>query len=118
MPESRWLFGIEARRRWRVQLSLITYIMKEICKQLTDMFSPYGFDSGRDVEAITTNQWAHGYAYEYRELCDPVWKNGEAPTTWGASPLVVSASLNPAPMPKCYRPSMQQCRRWVGEGVV
>lgn len=114
----RWHFGMEARRCWRVQLYLMTYIMKEICKQLTGMFSQYGFDSGRDVEAITTNHWAHIYAYEYMELCDPVWEKGEASTNWGESPLVVSASLNPTPMPKCYQPSMQQCMRWVGEVVV
>jgi spermidine dehydrogenase len=27
-----------------------------------------GFDSACDIEAITVNRWAHGYAYEYESL--------------------------------------------------
>ena len=43
------------------------------------MFGKAGFDSERDVEAITVNRWPHGYAYEYMELYDPEWEEGEAP---------------------------------------
>jgi spermidine dehydrogenase len=40
-------------------------------------------DSDRDIGAITINRWSHGYAYEYLELYDPVWKKGEAPHELG-----------------------------------
>lgn len=43
---------------------------REIREQLTDMFGAHGFDADRDIEAITVNRWAHGYAYEYYGLDD------------------------------------------------
>lgn len=43
---------------------------REIRGQLTDMFGAHGFDADRDIEAITVNRWAHGYAYEYYGLDD------------------------------------------------
>lgn len=43
---------------------------REIREQLTDMFGVHGFDADRDIEAITVNRWAHGYAYEYYGLDD------------------------------------------------
>jgi spermidine dehydrogenase len=60
---------------------------KEIRKQLTGMFGQYGFDPDRDIAAITINRWSHGYAYEYMELFDPVWKEGEAPHELGRKPM-------------------------------
>jgi spermidine dehydrogenase len=51
----------------------------EIRKQLTGMFGGLGFDAGRDIEAITVNRWSHGYAYEYLDMHDPDWAEGEAP---------------------------------------
>ena len=45
-----------------------------------------GFDPARDIEAITVNRWAHGYAYEYNRadaLFDPDWKEGEHPWVVG-----------------------------------
>jgi spermidine dehydrogenase len=60
---------------------------KEIRKQLAGMFSQYGFDPDRDIGAITINRWSHGYAYEYMELFDPEWKEGEAPHELGRKPL-------------------------------
>ncbi|MEP1471616.1 MAG: NAD(P)-binding protein [Halieaceae bacterium] len=60
---------------------------KEIRKQLTGMFGQYGFDPDRDIGAITLNRWSHGYAYEYMELYDPVWKKGEAPHELGRKPI-------------------------------
>lgn len=52
---------------------------KEIREQLTGMFGSYGFDADRDIEAITVNRWSHGYAYEYLDLHDPDWAEGQAP---------------------------------------
>jgi spermidine dehydrogenase len=60
---------------------------KEIRKQLTGMFGQFGFDPDRDIGAITVNRWSHGYAYEYMELFDPEWKEGEAPHELGRKPI-------------------------------
>ena len=54
-----------------------------IRKQLTGMFGGYGFDADRDIEAITVNRWSHGYAYEYLDLHDPDWAEGQAPHELG-----------------------------------
>jgi len=29
--------------------------------------------------SLTLNRWLHGYAYEYMELDDPEWEEGQAP---------------------------------------
>ena len=55
--------------------------------QLAGMFGSAGFDAGRDVEAITVNRWAHGYAYEYMDLHDPDWPAGQAPHELGRKPI-------------------------------
>jgi spermidine dehydrogenase len=46
---------------------------RNIREQLNRMLAPAGFDSARDIAAITVNRWAHGYAYEYDSLFDPHW---------------------------------------------
>ena len=43
---------------------------RQIREQLTDLLGAHGFDAERDIEAITVNRWAHGYAYEYYGLDD------------------------------------------------
>src|SRR5258707_4255898 len=40
-------------------------IERNIREQLQRMLGGAGFDAARDIEAITVNRWAHGYAYEY-----------------------------------------------------
>ncbi len=55
--------------------------------QLEGMFGATGFNAETDVEAITANRWAHGYAYEYMELHDPAWPEGEAPHELGRAPI-------------------------------
>jgi spermidine dehydrogenase len=47
--------------------------------QLDRMFGAAGFESRRDVAAITVNRWTHGYAYEYSSLWDPDWPEAERP---------------------------------------
>ncbi|MBW2391423.1 MAG: twin-arginine translocation pathway signal, partial [Deltaproteobacteria bacterium] len=47
-------------------------IEREIRIQLGGMLSAGGFDPGRDIEAITVNRWAHGYAYWYNPRFDSV----------------------------------------------
>ena len=52
---------------------------RNVRDQLGRMLGAAGFDPARDIEAITVNRWAHGYAYEYDSLSDPNWPSGERP---------------------------------------
>jgi len=56
---------------------------KRIKAQLNGMFATTGFNADRDIEAITINRWSHGYAFEYRDLFDPNWLEGQAPHELG-----------------------------------
>ncbi|MDZ7812599.1 MAG: NAD(P)-binding protein [Ideonella sp.] len=47
-------------------------------KLLRAALGPYGF-SDQDVEAVTFNRWAHGYAYEYMHGADAYWPQGPLP---------------------------------------
>ena len=60
---------------------------RKIRDQLGRMLSAGGFDPARDIEAITVNRWSHGYAYEYMELYDPAWPEGQAPHELGRKPV-------------------------------
>lgn len=46
---------------------------------LQGALGPFGFEAGRDIEAITVNRWAHGYAYEYMRPWDAFWPAGPLP---------------------------------------
>jgi spermidine dehydrogenase len=50
---------------------------RNIRDQLGRMLGGAGFDPARDIEAITVNRWAHGYAYTPNALFDPAWKSEE-----------------------------------------
>jgi spermidine dehydrogenase len=55
---------------------------------LVRALSDGGFDPARDIEAITVNRWAHGYAYEYMRPWDAYWPQGPLPIetarqSWG-----------------------------------
>jgi spermidine dehydrogenase len=56
---------------------------RNIRGQLNRMLASGGFDSARDIAAITVNRWAHGYAYEYDSLSDPDWKPEDRPCVIG-----------------------------------
>jgi spermidine dehydrogenase len=56
---------------------------RNIRDQLNRMLSGGGFDSARDIAAITVNRWAHGYAYEYDSYSDPHWPRDERPCVIG-----------------------------------
>jgi spermidine dehydrogenase len=42
-----------------------------IADQLDRMLGPGGFQSARDIAAITVNRWPHGYSYDANTLFDP-----------------------------------------------
>jgi spermidine dehydrogenase len=54
-----------------------------IREQLGLMLGSAGFDPARDIQGITVNRWAHGYAYAPNSLFDPDWKQGEQPWVVG-----------------------------------
>ncbi|MGC1201024.1 MAG: NAD(P)-binding protein [Candidatus Acidiferrales bacterium] len=60
---------------------------REIRDQLGRMLGPAGFDPARDIEGITVNRWAHGYAFTPNSLFDPPWKSGEQPWIVGRKPF-------------------------------
>jgi spermidine dehydrogenase len=74
--------GLPARsqhRNGREELFLTPFedYERKIREQLARMFSPYGMDPARDIQAITVNRWAHGYAYQYNSLFDDFWLKGQ-----------------------------------------
>ena len=75
----------EQYRRGRYELMGTSFATFErnIRDQLNRMLSSGGFDSARDIAAITVNRWAHGYAYEYDSLSDPQWAPEERPCVVG-----------------------------------
>jgi spermidine dehydrogenase len=54
-----------------------------IREQLGLMLGSAGFDPARDIQGITVNRWAHGYAFAPNSLFDPDWKEGEEPWVVG-----------------------------------
>jgi spermidine dehydrogenase len=56
---------------------------RKIRDQLARMLGGAGFDSARDIEGITVNRWAHGYAYTPNPLFDPDWREEEKPWVIG-----------------------------------
>ena len=80
--------GVPRRDQYRMgRFELISTPFSEfernIRAQLNRALAPAGFDSARDIAAITVNRWAHGYAYEYDSLFDPQWAPEERPCVIG-----------------------------------
>jgi spermidine dehydrogenase len=67
---------------------------RNIRDQLGRMLGTAGFDSARDIEGITVNRWAHGYAYGYNPLFDPDWPEEEKPWVVGRKPFGQIAIAN------------------------
>ena len=56
---------------------------RNIRDQLARMLGGAGFDAARDIEGITVNRWAHGYAFTPNALFDPDWEEEEKPWVIG-----------------------------------
>ena len=52
---------------------------REVRTVLDGLLGPAGFDVQKDILAITVNRWPHGYAYEYMQLWDEDFPEGQAP---------------------------------------
>ena len=76
---------VEQHRAGRYQLVVTPFATFErnIRDQLARMLGGAGFDPARDVEGITVNRWAHGYAFTPNPLFDPDWKEDEKPWVMG-----------------------------------
>jgi spermidine dehydrogenase len=60
---------------------------RKIRDQLGRMLGGAGFDPSTDIDGITVNRWAHGYAYTPFGLDTPEWKEGEEPWVRGRQPF-------------------------------
>jgi spermidine dehydrogenase len=67
---------------------------RNIRDQLGRMLGGAGFDPALDIEGITVNRWAHGYAYTPNSLFDPDWKEEEKPWVIGRKPFGKIAIAN------------------------
>jgi len=68
--------GERAQRRFgRYELLATSFetIERNVRSQLAATLAGGGFDPARDIEAITVNRWAHGYAYTYNDLEGPYY---------------------------------------------
>jgi len=71
----------EQHRASRAILLAMTFedFEREVRTVLDGMLGSAGFDVQKDILAITVNRWPHGYAYDYLDLWDPEWPEGQAP---------------------------------------
>ena len=54
--------------RYELMTTPFEVFERNIRDQLGRMLAAGGFDSARDIQAITVNRWPHGHAYEYNPL--------------------------------------------------
>lgn len=71
-----------------------TTFERNVRDQLGRMLGGAGFDPARDIEGLTVNRWAHGYAYGYNSLFDPDWAEEEKPWVVGRKPFGQIAIAN------------------------
>jgi len=89
---------------------------RNIRDQLGRMLGAAGFDPARDIEGITVNRWAHGYAYTPNALFDPDWKEAEKPWVIGRKRFGRIAIANSDAGANAYTDvAIDQAHRAVGE---
>ncbi len=89
---------------------------RNVRDQLGRMLGGAGFDPARDIEGITVNRWAHGYAYTPNSLFDPDWKEEEKPWVIGRQPFGRIAIANSDAGASAYSDvAIDQAWRAVGE---
>jgi spermidine dehydrogenase len=79
--ETRGISPQEQNREGRRLLAGLTFAEMEL--EIRDLLgralAEGGFDPSADIEAITINRWAHGYAREYMRPWDRFWPEGPLP---------------------------------------
>ena len=89
---------------------------RNIRDQLARMLGGAGFDAARDIEGITVNRWAHGYAFTPNALFDPDWKEEEKPWVIGRKRFGNIAIANSDAGADAYtNVAIDQAHRAVGE---
>ena len=89
---------------------------RSIRTQLAGTLGEGGFDPARDIEAITVNRWAHGYAYFYNPLFDPEFEEGQEPHVLGRKPLGRITIANSDAAGEAYlHKAIDEAHRAVGE---
>ena len=74
--------------RYELMTTPFEVFERNIRDQLGRMLAGGGFDSARDIQAITVNRWPHGYAYEYNPLFEPLDRpDSERPCVVGRQPF-------------------------------
>jgi spermidine dehydrogenase len=105
--------------RYELMATSFATFERNIREQLNRMLSSGGFDSARDIAAITVNRWAHGYAYEYDSLSDPDWAPEEWPCVVGrkhfgrisiANSDAAAKAYTDAAIDQAYRAVQEQLR--------
>jgi spermidine dehydrogenase len=105
-------------RAGRVELMATPFATFErnIRDQLTRMLGGAGFDPAQDIQGITVNRWAHGYAYTPNSLFDPDWKEDEKPWVIGRQPFGRIAIANSDAGANAYtNEAIDQAHRAVSE---
>ena len=89
---------------------------RNIRGQLGRMLGAAGFDPARDIEGITVNRWAHGYAFHDNPLFDPDWSEEEKPWVLGRKQFGRIAIANSDAGGEAYTDAaIDQAHRAVGE---
>ena len=89
---------------------------RNIRDQLGRMLGGAGFEPAKDIEGVTVNRWAHGYAFTPNSLFDPDWKDGEQPWVVGRKPFGKIAIANSDAGANAYTDvAIDQAWRAVGE---
>jgi spermidine dehydrogenase len=89
---------------------------RNIRDQLSRMLGSAGFAPAKDIEGITVNRWAHGYAFTPNALFDPDWKEEEKPWVLGRQPFGKIAIANSDAGASAYsNVAIDQAHRAIGE---
>lgn len=83
-----WVPDIQGPEQWRegrrqILATSFDTFEKHVHTQLNQALGSTGFNSERDVSAITVNRWPHGYAYSPDLTWEPDWPAQEAPWVVG-----------------------------------
>lgn len=108
----------EQHRASRALLLAMTFddFEREVRSVLDGMLGPAGFDVQDDILAITVNRWPHGYAYDYLDLWDPEWPDGQAPHEIARRPFGNIVIANADAGAAAYtHVAIDEARRAVGE---